>query len=434
MFRATSFTFLGYKINKKSSNVTFTYKVKFKSGVVHTFTDKILLEHVPKDAWDKIPPQILKNTLEALLLMLGINYWCVFPTQNIRIAGFTLTKEQADFWNSMYLNGLGEFFYEMRMDFHGLIDFPYEQNKTAKQPVAHPRRERALVLNGAGKDSILSAEILKESNIPFDYFAFDPTPAHKKIGALIGARTVRVSRKRDWLMEFISGLKMVSSSYPSVSTFTFVAALLAELLDYGTIVFSNERSADIGNFIYLGLPVNHQWCKSSEAEKMTNDYIQRYITPDIKSMSLLRTYSELDIVRRFSAHTKYLDHVTSCNMYFWLPKIQQYFTRKSYWCTRCPKCVFLFACFSAFLPKEKVLSMFGNNLYEDKKLLPLFRSILGIEGFKPLDCVGEPEEMILAMHYADESGQYKDTEAIKIFREHFKDFDFKSAEKKVFTT
>ena len=44
--------------------------------------------------------------------------------------------------------------------------------------------------------------------------------------------------------------------------------------------------------------------------------------------------------------------------------------------------------------------MFGADLYADTRLLPLFRRILGIEGFKPLDCVGEPEEMILAMHHA----------------------------------
>ena len=131
---------------------------------------------------------------------------------------------------------------------------------------------------------------------------------------------------------------------------------------------------------------------------MVNDYIQQYITPDISTSSLLREYSELEIVRRFVKYPQYLRDVTSCNTYFWLPPLEQRLLRKSYWCKKCPKCVFLFACFSAFLPKQEVIAMFGADLYAQKRLLPLFRRILGIEGFKPLDCVGEPEEMILAMH------------------------------------
>lgn len=64
--------------------------------------------------------------------------------------------------------------------------------------------------------------------------------------------------------------------------------------------------------------------------------------------------------------------------------------------------------------------MFGANLYKNKRLLPLFKSILGIEGFKPLDCVGEPEEMVLAMHLASLSGEYAGEPALELFENHFK--------------
>lgn len=219
---------------------------------------------------------------------------------------------------------------------------------------------------------------------------------------------------------------MFPGGYPSVSTFTFIATLLAELLGYNSIVFSNERSADFGNLEYLGLSVNHQWCKSTEAETMINNYIQRYITPDIATHSLLRKYSELEIVQRFVQYPQYLHHVTSCNMYFNLPRLHQMFARTNYWCNRCPKCIFLFACFSAFLSKKELVKMFGANLYNRKRLLPLFRRILGIAGSKPFDCVGEPEEMILAMHYASRTGEYTNDPVMKFFEEHFStgyDFD-----------
>lgn len=429
ILRASSFTFGAYKVDKKHSTIIFTYRVKFTFGITKTFTDQLFLKDIKPELWEKVPKAVLEPTLQALLLMIGINYWQAFPTKNIRIDGFTLTREQALFWDSLYLNGLAEFFYLMKIDFRDLIVFPYDNSATAPTPARFERPARALLLNGAGKDSILSAEILKSLGVPFDFFAFAPTPAHKRIGKLVGAKTINVSRHRDpWLDAIMQG------AYPSVSTFTFIATLLAELLGYDQIIFSNERSADFGNLDYLGLSVNHQWCKSSEAEKMINDYIKSFITPDISTRSLLREYSELEIVKRFVRYPQYLYDVTSCNSYFWLPSIQQRLQRTNYWCNQCPKCVFLFASFSAFLPKKELVNIFGANLYAKKRLLPLFKRILGVEGFKPLDCVGEPEEMILAMHYAVKSNEYDGDLAIRLFQEHFpSDYNFKELEPRVFT-
>ena len=167
---------------------------------------------------------------------------------------------------------------------------------------------------------------------------------------------------------------------------------------------------------------------------MINDYIQHFITPDIKTSSPLREYSELEIVRRFVHYPQYLHYVTSCNNYFWLPRLVQLLQRRSYWCKQCPKCVFLFACFTAFLPKKEVINIFGANLYTNKRLLPLFKRILGIEGFKPLDCVGEPEEMVLAMHRAALSKEYADEPAIQLFENHFSSgYDFDEIARRVFT-
>ena len=381
------------------------------------------------ELWEKVPKSVLEPTLQALLLMLGINYWSVFPTKNIYIEGFALTRAQASFWNSIYLNGLGEFFYLKKMNFHNLIEFPYDDEAPAPTPTRFERPTRALLLNGAGKDSILSAEILKASNTPFDFFTFTPQAVHKKIAKLVGVKTIDVRRSRDpWINLFTS-----CGAYPSVSTFTFIATLLAELLGYNSIILSNERSADFGNLEYLGLSVNHQWCKSSEAEKMINDYIQSFITPSISTKSLLREYSELEIVRRFVCYPQYFHDVTSCNMYFHSTPIEEFLWRTK-WCKKCAKCVFLFACFSAFLPKKEVVDIFGADLYARKKLLPLFKRILGIEGFKPLDCVGEPEEMILAMHYAARRKEYFSGPAMQLFEKHFPpDYGFGEIARKVLT-
>ena len=429
MLPASRFTFGTYKIDTKRSIISFTYRVEFKFGIVKTFTDQLFLKDVKPEQWEKVPKAVLEPTLQALLIMLGINYWSAFRTNNIRIEGFTLTREQAQFWDSLYLNGLGEYFYLLKIDFRNLIAFPYSDSATAPIPTRFERPARALLLNGAGKDSILSAEILKASGTPFDFFVSAPTPAHKRIGKLVGAKTISIKRRRDsWLNAVYSG------AYPSVSTYTFIAVLLAELLGYNSIIFSNERSADFGNLDYLGLQVNHQWCKSSEAEKMINDYIKSFITPDISTRSLLRQYSELEIVRRFVHYPQYFYSVTSCNSYFWLPHIVQLLSRTNYWCNECPKCVFLFACFSAFLPKKEVVNIFGTDLYTKRHHLLLFKRILGIEGSKPFDCVGEPEEMILAMHYASSRKEYSGELAMNLFEKHFSSkYDFDILAQRVFS-
>lgn len=417
--RAKNFTFEKYKIDTKRSTISFYYKVEFQNKKKRTYKDVLVLKGLEPDMWGKIPEPVLETTLQALLLMLGINYWQVFPTRDIRIDSFVLTKEQAHFWDTLYLNGLGEFFYDMQMNFHDLVAFPYSESAVVPALTRIDLPARALLLNGAGKDSILSAEILKESGASFDFFSFAPTPAHKRIAKLVGAKTVEVDRKRDGRVEFIASLFGVSTAYPSVSTFTFIAVLISELLGYNSIIFSNEKSADFGNLTYRGLEVNHQWCKSSEAEKIINEYIQKFITPSISTSSLLRQYNEIEIVKRFVKYPKYLPYFTSCNNYFWLPWPIQLLFRKAYWCRNCPKCVFLFACFSAFLPKREVVQMFGGDLYAKKSLLPLFRRILGIEGFKPLDCVGEPNEMILAMRLAISHGEYTNEPAVELFNKYF---------------
>ena len=79
--------------------------------------------------------------------------------------------------------------------------------------------------------------------------------------------------------------------------------------------------------------------------------------------------------------------------------------------------------------------MFGANLYQRHRYRSLIRRMLGLEGFKPLDCVGEPEEMILAMHYASHRGEYARTPAMRLFEKEFpSSYDFAELERKVLST
>src|SRR5581483_8917424 len=118
-------------------------------------------------------PEEKKPILEAILnnihLALGISYWKTYCPKTLKINEFSLTKEQAEFWNMVYTKGLGEFFFRNNIDFRGLINFPFEE-KEAEKPTQLSLPNRSLVFFGGGKDSAVSVELLKNAKKEFDLF------------------------------------------------------------------------------------------------------------------------------------------------------------------------------------------------------------------------------------------------------------------------
>jgi len=50
------------------------------------------------------------------------------------------------------------------------------------------------------------------------------------------------------------------------------------------------------------------------------------------------------------------------------------------------------------LKKKEILKIFGKNLFQDKKLLPLLQQLIGERGFKPFECVGTKKESLSALY------------------------------------
>lgn len=89
----------------------------------------------------------------------------------------------------------------------------------------------------------------------------------------------------------------------------------------------------------------------------------------------------------------------------------------------------------AFLPKEKVIQVFGHDLFEDESLVPLFNELLGISGIKPFECVGTNEEMLLAFRLAFKTNPDEMNVMMQLFRERIlsqmKDSDFLALQEKL---
>ena len=127
------FIFDSYIIQPDRKTIDFMYKVG-----EFVFDETIIL---PQEIPTSISQGLLEKILHGLHLMLGISYYKMFCSKKI-IVPYLLTNEQADFWNTVYTKGLGEFFYRNQIDFHGLINFPYD-NGYKNIPLSEKRKDRA---------------------------------------------------------------------------------------------------------------------------------------------------------------------------------------------------------------------------------------------------------------------------------------------------
>lgn len=347
------------------------------------------------------------QALQALHLAGGVSYYKAFCPPAIEVQTQQLSPSQATFWNEFYTKGLGEFFYQNKIDFRGLIQFPDAAADQPLPPAAKRTPLHALVPFGGGKDSQMTVEILKQNSIDIRLFRMQGHPFITTAAEYNRLPLIEVTRTLDPQLFELNKQGVYNGHVPITGYVVFLTILTALLLGRDSIFLSNERSADYGNVEYLGMQANHQWSKSNEAELLMRGYIERYVTTSVQFLNVLRPLSELHISKLFSAFPQYFDHVTSCNRnWLWL---KEHATTTKRWCGECDKCAFVFAMLAPFIPLAKLQEMFQKNLFNDKALLGRYRQLWGAEAFKPFECVGTPEETKAALYLATRNPEYAHT-------------------------
>ena len=409
-----SFEFVGFEKNLEAGEFVFKYKLT-TSKETFSFEETLTL---PNTQFDKVPEELLNGILNSLLLILGISYWKLYCPKEIKL-NIPLTSQQAEFWNSVYINGLGEFFFRNKIDFSEFNLFsPSIENV---EPVKFIREEKYLLAVGGGKDSIVSGEMLKKESKKFTAFTLGEHEIQNRIVELFEVDKITILRKIDpKLLELNKREDAYNGHIPISAIYHFVGILAAALYNFKYVIFSNEASANYGNVEYLGKEINHQWSKSQEFELLIQEYTENFITPDIIPYSLLRDMHEIKIVEIFSKYPKYFPFFSSCNRNFRIAGGGI----STLWCGECAKCLFMFAMLSAFLTKKEVVKIFGQSLFDKEELGTKYEELLGKRDHKPFDCVGTPEEVRLAFYLAHEKREYKDSPIMKMFESEFsKDFD-----------
>jgi hypothetical protein len=390
MQSAPYFKFDKYEIDIPKGEAKFYYELGIPEKTFHFLET---LKFTPPPGYQDTPEHAatLHSIGQSLLLMFGISYWKTYCPKKI-ILPFGLSEKQAVFWNLLYTKGLGEFYYENKIDYRNLVQFPFEKNMFGtKRNIV--RKNRSLVLLGGGKDSIVSAELLKASQKEFSLFALGEYAMHKPIAKEIGKPFVTMTRIMDSQLFELNAKGAYNGHVPISAIYAFTSLFAAFIYDFKYIVTSNEESANYGNVMYLDNEINHQWSKSFEFEQAFQQYVDEYISPGMTYFSLLRPYREIKITELFSHYPKYFHIFSSCNNNFSLKNQKE----DAFWCGACPKCAFIFLLLSAFLPKSEVVSIFQKNLFANTALLKTYKQLLGLEGVKPFDCVGTPEESLYAL-------------------------------------
>ncbi|MFC1613026.1 UDP-N-acetylmuramoyl-L-alanine--D-glutamate ligase [Patescibacteria group bacterium] len=483
--QAKNFIYKSYNFQPKNGKIIFKYEIEFKNEKNIEFIDEIIL---PKKKYAIKIDQKDKNLdtlLNSMHIILGISYYKLFIPPKVKL-NKPITKKQADFFNTIYHKGLGEFCYKNKIDPKRIAKFSFEEQKDTCHPALDagsrnllkywiPRQAPCLpclpdrqaagrrddnkthftgspfkmpqcnkiisptlskgiknkILLGiaGGKDSIIAGELLKQQGENITGFIMDThnnMQIPKKIAKIMGVKTFIIKHSLD--KKIYNNDKSYKGHVPFSAMLAFIGTLTAYLYGYSYVAMANEYSANFGNIKYKGLEVNHQWSKTSEFEGMMQNYVHKYISQDITYFSALRPFYEIRVVEMFSKYKKYFKYFTSCNENFKLKKT----LNDSLWCGKCPKCVFVFTLLSVFITKAELDSIFKKNLFEDKKLLPIFKDLLGLGKLKPFDCVGTFEEMRHAFLMA--SKKYKDTFIIKKLLKKVSVYNKKSSETEILKT
>jgi UDP-N-acetyl-alpha-D-muramoyl-L-alanyl-L-glutamate epimerase len=403
-----TFIFESIDFDEQARSIELNYSL---DGEIQ-FTEKLILpKNVPLR---NLREPHVQRALSALHIIGGISYYKTCLPKKIEIPYRTLGKDEAAFWNTVYEKGLGEFFYKNKIESKGVVNF-VGTDKSPQPAVssskADNKKPKVLVPIGGGKDSLVTVELLKKAGCDITLFRMGHHPFITNMAQVAGLHLVNIERHLSKELFELNEQGALNGHIPITAYLHCVSTVIALLMDQDYIALSNERSADEGNMIE-GLDVNHQWSKSLVFENMFSEYLRTYITSDLTVFSLLRPLSELQIARELSKHDQYLDHFTSCNKNW---KIIKGTPMENRWCCMCPKCAFAFVLFAGFLPKKKMIEIFGKDLFDDAALLPMFKELLGIEGHKPFECVGTAKEVAAAFFLALKTGEWDDTWAMKMF-------------------
>lgn len=358
--------------------------------------------------------QAVQRALQLLHLFAGVSYYKAAVPEQVRIDSYAIDAETAALVETVYLNGLGEFAYRNGLNLRGRFRLP-----VAAEAVAAPAvglREHALVAIGGGKDSLVSIEALRALGIAETVTWIGGSQLIRACAERTGLPTLNIGRALAPALFDLNRQGAWNGHIPVTAVNSAIMVLAALLQGVDQVVFSNERSASYGSQIPGTGEVNHQWSKGWAFEQAFGEHLEKYVAADLHYYSLLRPLSELAVARQFAKSDFYDAHFSSCNRNFHILGERPV----NRWCGVCPKCHFVFLALAPFMPKPRLVNIFGRNLLDDPEQAGGFDALLEFQDHKPFECVGEGRESRAAMATLAGRAEWSEDALVKRFIEQIR--------------
>ncbi|MCX6231183.1 MAG: hypothetical protein NTZ33_06530 [Bacteroidetes bacterium] len=340
--------------------------------------------------WNNLNSALIDNIVFHIGMIELISYWKAACPKTLFIKPHSLTEEQINFWNKIYYNGLGEFFYlnNINASINDFVEIKADTgSKLSKTDIL---TENAVIIPvGGGKDSVVTLELLKLLNSENLALILNPRGASletAEIGGYPRENIIEINRSIHPQLLQLNNEGFLNGHTPFSALLAFVTLLSAAFTGKRHIALSNESSANESTV--ENSTVNHQYSKSYEFESDFRNYTEKYISSGFNYFSFLRPLSELQIASLFAKYSKYFSSFKSCNAG----------SKTDIWCGNCPKCLFAFIILSPFIERKTIISIFEKDLLNEGNMKFYFEQLTGIEAVKPFECVGTVDEVNLAVN------------------------------------
>ncbi len=352
------------------------------------------------------------QALRLLHWVAGTSYYKAGVPAEISFDDEPIDSDSAALLDTLYRHGLAEFAYRNQLQLGDRIHFPADA-KLPEHAASAQLSDRVLVPMGGGKDSLVVVEALKSMAAKATAIWVGTSPLIAACAQTTGLPMLNITRELAPELFKMNRMGAWNGHIPVTAVNSAILVLAALLYDFKAIAFANERSASSATLEYEGQKVNHQWSKSWAFEQGFSTYLQRHVAADLQYFSLLRPYSEIAVTQAFSHLPQYFNHFSSCNRNFRIlsPK------PADRWCGQCPKCHFVFLALAPFLPKPRLLSIFGHNLLDDESQSDGFDALLEYHQHKPFECVGEGAEARAAMASLTVRSEWREDALVARFRQ-----------------
>jgi len=332
---------------------------------------------------------VVQRLVDACHRAFGVSYFKAALPE--RIEARPVPAAEAAFWNLLYTEGLGEFYYRNGLSPLGKAAFP-ETAEARSVLSGNQAGAGSLVLIGGGKDSALVADIVAGSGTPAAALALGDSHWMRRSAAAAGLPLHLIGRRLDRRLLDLNAAGAWNGHVPISACIAFVSTLVAQAAGYAEVIVGNERGAEEATLNVDGFTINHQWSKTLRFERAFRAWCALQFTQGPSYFSLLRPLSELRIASLFAALPAQHGSFTSCNANF-----RQGEDQRPRWCGHCAKCVFVALLLAPHLQQEQLRQIFAGDLLDDSTNIGVLEALLGLGAGKPWDCVGTLQECRLSL-------------------------------------